>query len=133
MGPHHTWTSVPVFRRHSSQAVREELTGTGREVGAGGVFAFVLTARRMVGSTIGIYGIEVKSSSQAEQLLPPHAAARDGDIDTIKRLISEQGEGILKSPDGNGWTPVHVAARAHPSPRTRNLLLVGRSALLVSG
>ena len=93
-----------------------------------GVVAFVLTLRMVwIGSTIGIYGIEVSSSARVEQLLPPHAAARDGDIGTIKRLIEEDGFGILGMTDGNGWAPVHVAARTRLFPRTRNLLvLVGR-------
>lgn len=55
---------------------------------------------------------------------PPHAAARDGDIDAIKRLIAEAGIGILSVTDGDGWTPVHVAARAHPYPSNSNLLVV---------
>jgi len=77
-------------------------------------------------SSIGIYGIEVTPRVTKMQLAvpPPHAAASDGDIDTIKRLIAEAGEGILSVTDGNGWTPVHVAARAHPSPRTRTCWLL---------
>ena len=73
-------------------------------------------------SSIGIYGIEVTRKVTKMQRAVPlqHVAARDGDMETIKRLIAEAGEGILSVTDSNGWMPVHMAARAQPSPRTRS-------------
>jgi len=64
-------------------------------------------------SSIGIYGIEVTRKVTKMQPAVPlqHVAARDGDMETIKRLIAEAGEGILSVTDSNGWMPVHMAAR----------------------
>tara|TARA_B110000046_G_C12825846_1_gene327388 strand:- start:394 stop:666 length:273 start_codon:yes stop_codon:yes gene_type:complete len=85
----------------------------------------------MVGSTIGIYGVDIHAFKN-EKMPPTHTAARDGNLSAIKQLVEAEGEGVLGSiTDRNGFMPVHVAARAYHSPRTRNVVPVSLSPFLL--
>lgn len=73
------------------------------------------------GSRTGV-GPHHEGVSSGRLSSPPHEAARDGDIASLRKMANEDGKWILVVRDNNGWVPVHVAARARPSPPTQHRL-----------
>ena len=68
---------------------------------------------------LGLPTTPALSNSQSSSLAPAHEAARDGNIAALRKMCQDKGKGVLNIKDGNGWMPVHMAARTHPSHPTR--------------